>query len=71
MNIPLDLSSATLIYFFIMLYIVVAILNEIRPLWYYILSGILFVVSQLAYFLLSKVICKVRGLRCVPYSPID
>lgn len=51
-------AVATLIYFFIMLYIVVAILNEIRPLWYYILSGILFVVSQLAYFLLSKVICK-------------
>lgn len=45
-----------------MLYVVVVALNEVRPLWYYILSGILFVVSQLAYFLLSKVICKVRGL---------
>ncbi|KIM69368.1 hypothetical protein SCLCIDRAFT_103250 [Scleroderma citrinum Foug A] len=51
-------AVAVFIYFCIMLYVVVVALNEVRPLWYYILSGILFVVSQLAYFLLSKVICK-------------
>ncbi|KAG6335860.1 hypothetical protein ID866_3225 [Astraeus odoratus] len=49
---------AILIYLGIMLYIVIGVLNEVRPIWFYILSGILFVLSQLAYFLLSKVICK-------------
>ena len=44
-----------------MMYIVLVILNEIRPMWFYVLSVILFVLSQLAYFLLSKVICKVRN----------
>ena len=43
-----------------MLYIVVGVLNEIRPLWYYVISAILFILSQLDYFLLSKVICRVR-----------
>jgi hypothetical protein len=42
-----------------MTYIVVIVLNEIRPMWYYILSFALFVLSQLDYFLLSKFICKV------------
>ena len=48
-------------YFLIMGYIVLAVLNEIRPMWYYVISAVLFVLSQLAYFLLSHVVCKVRG----------
>jgi len=51
-------AAATLVYFGLMTYIVLAVLNEIRPMWYYILSATLFVLSQLAFFLLSKVICK-------------
>src|SRR5882762_11842769 len=51
--------SAALLYFGLMTYIVLAILNEVRPMWYYVLSGVLFVLSQLDYFLLSKVICNV------------
>ncbi|KAI6021704.1 chitin synthase III catalytic subunit-domain-containing protein [Pisolithus microcarpus] len=49
---------AALIYLGLMLYIVVGILNEVRPVWYYVISAILFILSQLAYFLLSKVICQ-------------
>ena len=51
---------AALLYFIIMLYIVLGILNEVRPAWLYILAAILFILSQLDYFLLSKVICDVR-----------
>lgn len=54
------LSSAALVYFGIMLYIVLGVLNEVRPAWYYVISAILFILSQLDYFLLSKVICRVR-----------
>lgn len=43
-----------------MLYIVLGILNEVKPAWYYVISAILFILSQLDYFLLSKVICRVR-----------
>ena len=43
-----------------MLYIVLGMLNELRPVWFYVLAAGLFVLSQLAGFLLSKVICKVR-----------
>lgn len=43
-----------------MLYIVLGILDELRPVWYYILAAVLFVLSQLDYFLLNKVICNVR-----------
>jgi len=41
-----------------MTYIVLGILNEVRPMWYYTLSATLFVLSQLDYFLLSKIICR-------------
>ncbi|EGO03515.1 hypothetical protein SERLA73DRAFT_69380 [Serpula lacrymans var. lacrymans S7.3] len=51
-------GAAALIYFGLMVYIVLGVLNEVRPLWYYVLSGVLFVLSQLDYFLLSKVICR-------------
>lgn len=45
-----------------MSYIVLAVLSEVRPMWYYVLSATLFVLSQLDYFLLSKVICRVSFL---------
>jgi len=51
-------GAAALLYFGLMTYIVLAILNEVRPMWYYILSAVLFILSQLDYFLLNKVICK-------------
>jgi hypothetical protein len=53
--------SAALTYFGLMLYIVLGILNEIRPVWYYVIAAIFFVLSQLDYFLLSKIICRVRN----------
>ncbi|KAF8522916.1 chitin synthase III catalytic subunit [Hysterangium stoloniferum] len=49
---------AALLYFGIMSYVVLGILREVRPLWYYVLAAVLFVLSQLDYFLLSKVICN-------------
>jgi len=56
-------GAAAVLYFGIMAYIVVIVLNEIRPMWYYILSFALFVLSQLDYFLLSKFICKGTSAR--------
>jgi len=41
-----------------MAWIVLVVLREVRPLWFYILAAALFVLSQLDYFLLNKVICK-------------
>jgi len=46
------------LYILIMSYIVLRVLNETKPMWYYILATSLFVLSQLAWFLLSRVICK-------------
>ena len=54
--------SALLLYFGIMTYVVVAMLNQFRPMWWFILSFTVFLISQLVYFLLSKFICKVRIL---------
>ncbi|KAG2342416.1 hypothetical protein BDR05DRAFT_964366 [Suillus weaverae] len=54
---------AALIYFGIMLYIVLGILNEVRPVWYYVIAAILFVLSQLDYFLLSKIICRGSSMK--------
>ncbi|KIK65232.1 hypothetical protein GYMLUDRAFT_159949 [Collybiopsis luxurians FD-317 M1] len=51
-------AAATVIYFVTMGYIVLVILNETRPMWYYILAAALFVLSQLAWFLLGKVVCE-------------
>ena len=56
----MPVSSAALLYFLIMFYVVLGMLHEVRPIWYYVLAGVLFVLSQLDYFLLNKVICKVR-----------
>ncbi|KAF9074575.1 chitin synthase III catalytic subunit [Rhodocollybia butyracea] len=51
-------AVASVLYFGIMTYIVLVVLNEIRPMWHYILSAGLFILSQLAWFLLGKVICE-------------
>ena len=44
-----------------MLYIVLGVLREVRPVWFFVLSFVLFVLSQLDFFLLNKVICRVRS----------
>lgn len=51
-------AAATLLYLVIMTYIVLQILQETRPMFFYLLAAALFVLSQLDYFLLSRVICK-------------
>ncbi|KAI0765497.1 chitin synthase III catalytic subunit [Fomes fomentarius] len=51
-------GAAALLYFVIMVYVVLGMLNELRPVWYFVLAAVLFVLSQLDFFLLSKVICK-------------
>ncbi|KAF5341563.1 hypothetical protein D9757_012902 [Collybiopsis confluens] len=51
-------AVASILYFIIMGYIVLIVLNETRPMFYYILAAALFVLSQLAWFLLGKVICE-------------
>lgn len=50
--------AATLIYFILMAYIVMAVLKEFKPFIYYIIAAICFILSQLAYFLLGRVICN-------------
>ncbi|KZP20236.1 hypothetical protein FIBSPDRAFT_545614 [Athelia psychrophila] len=44
------LTSGMAIYLVLMAYIVLCVLNEVRPLWFYVLGGVLFVLSQLDYF---------------------
>ncbi|KIJ29571.1 hypothetical protein M422DRAFT_83925, partial [Sphaerobolus stellatus SS14] len=56
-------AAATLIFFFVMAYVVLGLLREVRPLWFYILVAILFVLSQLDYFVLSKVICNGSNMK--------
>ncbi|KAM5541900.1 hypothetical protein V8D89_004629 [Ganoderma adspersum] len=51
-------AVAAIVYLLLMTYVVLGMLNEVRPMWYYVLAAILFVLSQLDFFLLSKVICK-------------
>jgi len=51
-------GAAAIVFFGIMCWIVLAVLREVRPMWFYILAATLFVLSQLDYFLLNKVICK-------------
>ena len=55
-----------LLYLGIMVYIVLRILNETKPMWYYILAACLFILSQLAWLLLGRVICKVE--KSLPHS---
>ena len=67
----IPIRSAAILYLVIMTYVVLGMLNEVRPMWYYVLAAILFVLSQLDFFLLSKVICKVRChliFQCVLFS---
>ncbi|KZP12262.1 hypothetical protein FIBSPDRAFT_898358 [Athelia psychrophila] len=65
-------AAATAIYFILIAYIVLGVLNEVRPMWFYVLSGVLFVLSQLDYFLLNKVICKAwRGQGATANAKID
>ena len=54
-----------------MAYVVLGMLNELRPMWYYVLAAVLFVLSQLDYFLLSKVICRVRFSCAEGVGPVD
>ncbi|TFK45287.1 hypothetical protein OE88DRAFT_1669482 [Heliocybe sulcata] len=56
-------AAAAILYFALMLYIVLGILNEVRPVWYFILAATVFVLSQLDYFLLNKVICRGSNTR--------
>ncbi|KAH9930409.1 chitin synthase III catalytic subunit [Epithele typhae] len=49
---------AVILYLVIMTYVVLGMLNEVRPMWYYVLAAVLFVLSQLDFFLLGKVICN-------------
>jgi len=51
-------GAAALIYFILMLYVVLGLLREVRPVWNYIIAATLFVLSQLDFYLLSEVICK-------------
>jgi hypothetical protein len=55
-------NSTALVYFILMSYIVLRVLNETRPMYWYALAALLFVLSQLAWFLLGKVVCKVCRL---------
>ncbi|TEB24880.1 hypothetical protein FA13DRAFT_1756768 [Coprinellus micaceus] len=48
---------AALIYLILMSYIVLRVLNETRPMWFYLLAALLFVLGQLAWFLLGRVLC--------------
>ena len=56
---PTFFRSAAVLYFLLMTYVVLGMLNEVRPMWYFDLAAVLFVLSQLDFFLLSKVICNV------------
>jgi hypothetical protein len=67
----LTFGSAAILYLLLMTYIVLGVLREVRPMWFYVLAATLFVSSQLAFFLLNKVVCRVRrSTRHIRYSPI-
>lgn len=55
-------NSAALLFFGLMTWIVLSVLREVRPMWFYILAAALFVLSQLDYFLLNKVRRWITGL---------
>lgn len=52
-------AAATILYFILMGYIVLGMLREVRPIWYFTIAFVLFVLAQLDFFLLNKVICNV------------
>ncbi|KAF5380016.1 hypothetical protein D9615_006296 [Tricholomella constricta] len=51
------------LYLALMSHIVLRVLNERRPMFFYALSALLFVLSQLAWFLLGRVICTASNRR--------
>ncbi|EAU81033.2 hypothetical protein CC1G_10152 [Coprinopsis cinerea okayama7 len=51
-------GACALLYLLLMSYIVLHVLKETKPMWFYLLSAVLFVLSQLALFLLGKVVCR-------------
>jgi len=51
-------AAAIFFYFIIMMYVVLSLLREVRPVWNFVLSLVLFVLSQLAFYLLSETICN-------------
>lgn len=51
------------VYFSIMVYIILFILREGRPVLFYVLAAVVFVMSQLAWFLLGKAICTGANAR--------
>ncbi|PAV24094.1 chitin synthase export chaperone [Pyrrhoderma noxium] len=51
-------GASALIYFGVMAYIVLGVLRERRPMFFYFLAAVCFVLAQLAWFLLGIVICK-------------
>jgi len=56
-------ALTALIYFILMTYIVLRVLNETRPMYWYALAALLFILSQLAWFFLGKVICTRSNAR--------
>ncbi|KAL4252692.1 Chitin synthase export chaperone [Abortiporus biennis] len=51
-------GAAAIIYLALMLYIILFMLNEVKPAYFYLLAAVLFILAQLDGFLLSKVICE-------------
>ncbi|VDC05846.1 unnamed protein product [Peniophora sp. CBMAI 1063] len=51
-------GAAALLYFILMMWVVVGMLREYRPMLFYFLAAVLFVLSQLDFFLLNRVICN-------------
>ncbi|KAF8989714.1 chitin synthase III catalytic subunit-domain-containing protein [Cyathus striatus] len=51
-------AATAVVFLLLMTFIVLKVLNETRPMWYYVLSGALFVLAQLAWFLLGRVVCR-------------
>ncbi|KZT34053.1 hypothetical protein SISSUDRAFT_318192 [Sistotremastrum suecicum HHB10207 ss-3] len=51
-------AAATLIYFGIMLWVILHVLQEIPPVWYFVLSLAIFVLAQLDFYILSRTICQ-------------
>ncbi|KAK7043640.1 hypothetical protein VNI00_008251 [Paramarasmius palmivorus] len=51
-------AASALFYFALMTYIVLGVLNEVKPMWSYIIAAVFFVLAQLAWLLLGKVICR-------------
>jgi hypothetical protein len=49
---------SSLIYLLLMTHVVLSVLHETRPMWFYVLSMVLFVLGQLAWFLLGGKICE-------------